>query len=544
MTAPSRFFWTGSPVGSGTGLKVSRAVVVLAAVLLAGSARADIIELSDEGVAALRSNHLVAPQAHANGKGWFLEGQIVVLRDETDQPVLPNPSKYFMFRPRPGSFTATGPDGKPTPDAKEVRLEFAWASGIAQEIDTLDDVRGLISNRDLRYRSVAETLDALLADIDPQGLLRLRKSSPAVANATIVAREGWLSNFLINGPATRDERSAEMARLRAMPHEDPLSENPIDPRLWLTSGDAAMDGLLKTLARGAKWGEAEPGLQDSCRAVAHFIADSIFVVPSDVPAGARANAMRLAKFATDARQILLRSARVGSVEQLSLPTRPGVTPPAARVVTPPDSAQPITLLDEARVALEVLATCADQPDRPGEYEAIDTLLICAAGRSDFRAAGTQRPLQPEYAADCDAIGRRAFEILQAFVTVPPAGTPDRGAAFRAELRPWLVFFDDAATAHVARAALAGAGLGEDGEIAPLLDYLFQQALFAGPAQNDVRENLIFVLKRLPAAIADAGRRERFQAEVDRRIDQLKLAVTRSQARPNTQVFLDQYAATP
>jgi hypothetical protein len=112
------------------------------------------------------------------------------------------------------------------------------------------------------------------------------------------------------------------------------------------------------------------------------------------------------------------------------------------------------------------------------------------------------------------------------------------------LRPWLIAFDDAATAHAARAALAGAGLGDDAEIAPLIDYLFTQALFTGPAENDVRDNIIFVLKRLPASIADANRRRRFQAEVNQRIDQLKFDLARNQAHSGTSLFLDQYAATP
>ena len=519
-------------------------MLVAVTVFLGGPMRADMIELSAAGGAALRENHLVEPQAHANGKGWFIEGQIVVLRDETDQPVLHSPWKYFMFHPLKGSIIPTGPDGKPKPDAKEVRLEFSWTHGIRQEIDTLDDVRGLISNRDLRYSSGAEALDALLADIDPQGALGLKKTSPQVADATIVAREGWLSRFLINGPDSIEQRKAEAQRINALPHDDPLSQNPNDSRQWLADGNVAMGVLLEAMARCNKWGESEPGLKASCLAVAHFICGSIYVVPSEVPVGSRAAANRLYHFLIMARFFLLSSAQMGSLPMLCAPPRAGEVFTPTRLVASPDSAQPVTVLDEAQAALEVLDSCRTPAEGPAAHDAVGTLLECAAGRADFRAAGNLKPLSPELAVAADAIGRRAFEILLRYATASPTGASDNGVAYRKELRPWLTQFGDMAEGQAAREVLARAGLGSEAEIPPLLDYIFVQALSAGPEQVAERDNLIFVLKRLPGSIADANLRRRFQTEVNERIDQAEVDFKRHEGEAGTKAFLDRYGATP
>ena len=545
MAGLSRFPRGGWLADAGARMGTLPAMVLVAAtVFLGGPMRADMIELSTAGLAALRENHLVEPQAHADGKGWFIEGQIVVLRDETDQPVLHSPWKYFMFHPLKGPFIPTGPDGKPKPDAKEVRLEFAWTHGIRQEIDTLDDVRGMISNRDLRFSSGAEALAALLADIDPQGALGLKKTSPQVADATIMAREGWLSRFLINGPDGIEQRKAEAQRINALPHDDPLSQNPNDPRQWLADGNVAMGVLLEAMARCNKWGEPEPGLKASCLAVAHFICGSIYVVPSEVPVGSRAEANRLYHFVIMARFALLSSAQMGSLPMLSAPPRAGEIFTPTRLAASPDSAQPVTMLDEAQAALEVLDSCRTPAERPAAHDAVRTLLQYAAGRADFRAAGNLKPLRPELADTADAIGRRAFEILLRYATVAPTGAPENGIAYRNELRPWLTEFGDVAEGRVAREVLTHAGLGSEAEIPPLLDSLFYLARSEGPRGGAARDNVIFVLKRLPGFIADANLRSRFQADVNQRIDQMGVDLAHHQAQIGAREFLDQYAATP
>lgn len=179
-----------------------------------------MLELSDLGVGALRKQELAVSRPHAGGRGFFIQGQIEVLREATtDAPTLPDPRTYFMFRPLEGHFQAAGADGKPHwTGGADLRFEWAWVKGVTyHDIDTLEDVRALSSNRDLRYCNGAEALLALLAELDPDGVLHLKTTVPAVADDKVLLREGWLSRYLLDGPLTADERTTLVQRLRQLP---------------------------------------------------------------------------------------------------------------------------------------------------------------------------------------------------------------------------------------------------------------------------------------------------------------------------------------
>jgi hypothetical protein len=511
------------------------------AALLAHPAAADIVSFSKRGYAELQKNHLIEVQLRRDGLLWFVQGRIIVPRDETDQPILPNPRRYFMFRPFKAAFTPTGLDGNPKPDAKEVRLDFNWIGGMNLELDTLDDVRAIISNRDLRYANGAEALDALLADIDPEGVLHLKASTPAVANDKIVPREGYLSQVLIHGNLTPSERADSVKRLRAMPFEDPLSYNPLDPLVRQVSPADTMLQLLRAMARCDKWGEEEPGLRATCAAIAHFIGDTICVEPSEVPEGARETANRIHAIAFDARRLLYTCVENVSPRVLARAPAPGATA-GWKPVTQPDDAQPLYPPDLARAALEILATMRIPRAADCAWQ-LDALVACAANRADLR--GSAPATRPEFTADAAEMGQKAFQVLLQLAAAPTDGTPDHGAYFRLRLlERWLLQSADPANAEAARELLVRAGMAGDPEIAQTLDYLFGCAENVRGEADTGRRQIISVLRRLPASIADAALRHRFQMERDLRIQQAHDDVKSGFRGEATRRFLELYDVAP
>jgi hypothetical protein len=503
-------------------------------------ASADVIYLTEAGRLALQKNGLVEPHLRSDGKGWVLQGQIIVLRDDADRPILPNSRRYFMFRPLKGPFTATGPDGTPNPAAHEVRLDLNWTSQKNLEIDTLDDVRGLISNRDLRYGSGADALGALLADIDPGAVLYPGRPSPAVAYDKIVAREGWLSNFLIHGRTSATARQQEIDRERALPPEDPLGFNPLDPRLFFEDGGVTLMLLERSMARCDRWGEPEPGLRASCFAVAHFICDTLYVEPAAAPVGARSQAGDIRAFVANARLGLRLSIHLVSPIVLSQPRKAGA-PAGWPLASGLDDPQLVTTADMAKVALEILDTCRAprSVDRDGM---LDDLMACAADRADFRPLGKRQPL-PEYDQVCDQMGQKAFEIILHMASAPTDGSADEGGYFRVRLRTTLGSGGDPAVVRVAREALVRAGMADDSEIAPTLDYLLSVADRHG-VDPQLLEDAVYVLKKLPDSIADSTRRGRFQTEVARRLQGYQDAVKSGDATAEVKRIVELYGGSP
>ena len=140
---------TTSPAKTPRRARVLRWALLATAALAAVTGNADVIGISQVGLAALQTNHLVEPVLRADGKGWIIVGHVIVLRDANDRPILPNPRSYYMFRPLKGPFTPTDVNGNPDANAHEVRLAFAWTAQMDRAIASIDDVRGVISNRDL-----------------------------------------------------------------------------------------------------------------------------------------------------------------------------------------------------------------------------------------------------------------------------------------------------------------------------------------------------------------------------------------------------------
>ncbi len=105
---------------------------VLLSLLLTTAAFADILYLSPKGVEPLRGMGLA--KQHPDGKRYFVRGQIIIQRDAADRPTLKSPGTYFLFRPSNKSATQ--------------QLEWAWITSTHYQIDTLDDLRGMLSNRD------------------------------------------------------------------------------------------------------------------------------------------------------------------------------------------------------------------------------------------------------------------------------------------------------------------------------------------------------------------------------------------------------------
>jgi len=534
---------TTSPAKTPRRARVLRWALLATAALAAVTGNADVIGISQVGLAALQANHLVEPVLRADGKGWIIVGHVIVLRDANDRPILPNPRSYYMFRPLKGPFTPTDVNGNPDANAHEVRLAFAWTAQMDLAIASIDDVRGVISNRDLRYQSGAEALQALLAELDPIGEMHLKTAVPAVAYPDIVAREGNFSAFLLLGNMSATERQAEVASAAALAPEDPLSLNPLDPVLGRNEeADSIAYRLVLAAARCTRWGEPEAGLRDSCAAVLHFMCDTLYVEPADVPVGTRAKATIIRNATIRCRHMLINSvSNVGPQVLSRQPPRPYRLDGWPQVSLP-DDPQPLNNSDIAKVCLEVLDACRTPrvADRDG---VADVLLLCAANRADFRTVGKRPPL-PEFAAGADDLGKRAFGVLVDLMAVPSDGSPDTGAYFRKRILNKLVVNDDPAVIRAAREATATVGVGNDSEIAPCLDFLFARIVDTQSPPEQTIEDVVYILHRMPAAIRDTNVRQHFQDEVGRRVAGMQESVAKAQAEEGTVRFVKVYGASP
>ena len=324
--------------------------ILLLAVTLAGSrAAADVIYIDLRGRTELQANPVVEMFPSADGKNTVILGKVVVLRDENDQPILPYARRYFMFRPSKGAFTGTDILGNPDPKSKLVRLDWNWVAGMQRDISSIDDVRGVISNRDLRYRSGTEALQALLADIDPLGDMRLKGAVPDVAYPNIVPREGSLSALLIRGYLTDTEYQKQLASARALPPESPLSYFALDPALARSPATDHALLLMSAAARCTRYGEPDQGLRDSCIAVLRFACDTVFVEPVDVPIGTRAKATELHANVFGCRRLLLNMLSNVGPQAISRPPNRPANLEGWPISSAIDDPQPVSSLDLSRV---------------------------------------------------------------------------------------------------------------------------------------------------------------------------------------------------
>lgn len=516
--------------------------VAFLAVLASAALRADVIYIGVLGVKALQENHLVTLERSADGKNWMIVGQVVTVRDANDQPVLPNPRRYWMFKPSKGPFTGTDVNGNPDPNSKLVRLDFTWTGQMDREVDSLDNIRDIISNRDLRYQSGAEALQALLADLDPLGEMHLKGAVPAVAYPGIVPREGSYSTFLLRGLLPATELAKERANAEALPSEDPLSYSPLDPvfhEQQPPGGTALL--LARAAARCSRYGETEPGLRDSCLAVLHFMCDTLYVEPADVPVGTRTKATQLRDASAQCRRFLLNTvSNVGPQVLCRPPLRPEAVEGWPRAASQ-DDPQPVSTLDLARTCLEVLDGCRN-PHVGDQGSVAETLLLCAANQADCRAVSKRPPLAP-YAAGADGVGKQALDVLCHIASPPTDGSADTGAYYRSRIRLAVFGFDDPAIGRAAREAAVRCGLGSEPEVAALLDYVISRGTdsrFVDQAPADAA----YILQGLPAHIPSPAIRTHFQEELARRVARMQESVRQGYKDPATLSLLGHLGAMP
>ena len=516
--------------------------ILLAALVLAPCrAPADVIYISVMGRTELAARPLVQMFPSADGKNQIILGKVVVLRDDNDQPVLPYGRRYFMFRPSKGAFTGTDILGNPDPKSTLVRLDWNWVGQMNREVSTLDDVRDIISNRDLRYRTGEEAMQALLADIDPLGEMHLKGAVPQPAYPNIVPREGSISGVLVHGRLTETDYQKQLASARALPSENPLSYFSLDPVFSRGPETDKALLLLRAAARCTRYGESEAGLRESCLAVLRFVCDRTYVEPADVPVGTRAKAEALKTVTMSCRRLVLNMlSNVGPQVISRAPNRPANVegwPLEAGI----DDPQPVSSLDLARVALEVLDSCRS-PRVPDQGSFLDTVLLVAANRNDFRSVSKRPPLA-QFTAGADLVGKQAFEVLQHLVTVPKDGSADTGASFRQHLRNKMLDRADPAICRAAREALAGAGVASEAEIAGALDYYVTTAVDWRGSDLQVVDDLAYVVRGLMASISDPALRAHYRDELGRRTAGLRDSVANGNRQSATVEFLQQLGAT-
>jgi hypothetical protein len=401
--------------------------VLLAALLFISTIPAwgDTLHLTPKGVAGLQGRGLAV--LSADGKTYVVHGQFVVLRDETDQLTLKYPGKYFLFRPFKKGLA--GP-------AKVEQFEWAWVAWSKTDIDTLEDLRDLISNRDKRHGGWQQGLEAFLADLDPQASLGLKKGpAPPVANTKIVLREGWLTRNFLQGMPTPDQLLEMIRAARALPPEDPLSSTRI-PLTQSQPPDALVGSLVDAIARAQKYGEPEPGFLPAALTIARFLIGSLNTNPDKAKGDDEEKAKRIWPFVRNFTDTLLASVNACSPERLAGGQNPmdSAENLSKRLKLPgnPDDGRPIDCVDFALAGVNALG--GSQVSRPEDAgQTVETLLHGAEGRRDLLGPQMRATFPPDLQARLDSIGKLAFETLVRIAAPAAAGQPDLGARFRAEI---------------------------------------------------------------------------------------------------------------
>jgi hypothetical protein len=445
-------------------------------------AAADTLRLTPKGVAALRGKGLAV--LSADGKTSVVHGQLVVERDETDQLTLKYPGKYFRFRPfKKGSSGA----------AKVEQLEWAWVVRQTDDLDTLEDLRDVFSNRDKRYGGWQQGLQAFLADLDPRGSLGLKKGPvPPVANSKIVLREGWLTRNFLQGMPTPAQLMDMMRAAQALPPEDPQSSTDL-PLARTEPPDALVGSLIEAIARAQKYGEPEPGFLQAALMVGRFLNGPIHLDPEKAKGDDEEKAGRLSLFAQQFTGTVLAS--LGGCTAESLAGGQGADHSAenlAQRLKPlggRDDYLPIDCVDLALAGVSALA--GPEVSRPEDAaEAVDVLLRNAEGRRDFLDPDMRSEFPPTLQARLDAVGKLAFDTLVRLARPPSAGQPDLGARFRVEIPAQvfrLVEIGKGSGLHyrkAASAALLQTGIGNAEEASTLADF-FLSPFTSSPAAGDL-----------------------------------------------------------
>jgi hypothetical protein len=410
----------------------SGVLLVASLSLLVMSTAADTIRLTPKGAAALQGTGLTV--LSADGKTYVVHGQFVVARDDTDQLTLKFPGKYFLFRPFKKGSAGGG---------KVEQFEWAWFAGANGDIDTLEELRDLISNRDKRYGGWRQGLQALLADLDPQGSLGLKKgTAPPVINDKIVPREGWLTRDFLQGLPTPAQFMEMIRAAQALPPEDPQSST----RIALTRSGSPMDvvrSLLSAIARAQKYGEPEPGFLQAALAIAQFLTGSLDTDPYKAKGDDEERAKRIYLFVEDFTHTLVSTVDACSAEAIGGGTYSTASAERLSLYLKPlgghDDDRPIDCFDTDLAGVGALG--GPQVSRPKDDElTVDALLHSAEGRRDFLDPDMRAVCPPDLQARLDTTGKLAFETLVRIAGPPALGQPDLGFRFRGGI-PSRVFKD-------------------------------------------------------------------------------------------------------
>lgn len=502
--------------------------------LMASPVFADILWISPAGVTALQSSGLLKPRP--DGKGFYARGRIIIQRDAADQPTLRSPFKYFMFEPYKGPNNAYGP-------ARQ--LEWAWVSSTQQEIDTIDDLRAILSNRDKQFGNWEAAFKHLMAEIDPNDTIyqsRLKGGrGPQTANSGTLLREGHLSRDLINGrPPTLAEMKAYGEKQRARPVGDPLGYSPIDPLYSpsLLDPRGAITTLVEAIARAEKYGEPEKGFLDAARRVARYICEDLYPPPESLSSPSRDKAIFILSIVSNARGSLFGLASGGDPNRLSdRLSRPGKFGNSlndkllfTRGYLQVDDSLAINVLEAAKAAVEVMGDLRTRHEQD-EGTLVSTLLHVASGRAGFQSLRGQTDfdagfhasrLPAEVKPSEDSLGQLAFDTIIA-LAAPPR---DQGQ-FANQITEDLASPDSGVKAAV-REAVIRASIGKVADVARLIDSYWGIGLSAMSAMESKVDGALpisvvasDVLKRAGPAIKDPTLRTLYQQYLAKKIEQFR-----------------------
>lgn len=389
-------------------------VVSLFLVIIVSSitASADVLKLSPVGVAAIRPTGALIPTSDG---GFVIRGRVTVPRDATGKLTLRDPYVYFMFEPMTGP-NRYGPAKK---------MEWRWLTQRKMELDTIEELRGIVSNRDQRYGSWQAAFDALLKEIDTDDtIFHLRaKGGSAQSGGSGVTEffEGSVSRDMLAGrPMTLEELQAYQRKLAAMPRGDPRGMRPTDTYMQTQTGGSAISQLLEAIARAEKYGEPEPGFLDAARAIAKFICEDLYPAPDSLSGPSRDKAMFIHNFVVESRMGLLGllAPMYPNLLQMRLqqPSRFGDSAEAHFRVDgsyiPFDDVLAIDQFDVAKAAVPIAGELRAARDGDGGGDAvIEKMLVAASGRADFRAQDPSVRLPAELSPKIDQVGKLAFEKL-------------------------------------------------------------------------------------------------------------------------------------
>jgi len=494
-------------------------------VMMTTAARADILYLNPKGVEALSGKGIAQP--HPDGRRYFIRGQIIVPRDDADRPTLKSPGTYFMFRPL----------GK----GASQQLEWAWVLETRHQIDTLDDLRAIFSNRDKQFGSWAAAFNVLIAEADPNGTLgfkALMDGNPArAANRSNAQREGWFSQFLLRGPMLSSERTALVRAAKDKGPIDPLGYSPIDPLWQQQTPQSTMTMLIEAIARSEKHGEAEPGLLDACRAAARFLCETSYVpIEAETgPDGERAREIRT--FVLGARATLLGYVESASADSLRIRLRRAAANASADALrhTLTEDELRLDVFNIARAAMNLLGALSTTRDED-KTRVVEALLSVADAVAIGSAAAS---LPPAISGEVQALAPRAMATLLALASASSGIPPERNSGFRIEMVTQLSRANSESQATTIADAILKSGVGSFREIATLIKGLFNIGLAAAATDRDPRLRAATqILKQLPKSPMSEDLRAALQKAINKEILELERRQENGSGGQQERRFLD------